>query len=220
MGDVIIRHANYGLELVDELTNGPLVSTSSVSFEPVGPLVPGSGPTVFTVGDSRWVYENLEQDVTFAVSADHYLSRELETGTDLPAVPGDDVAGVLASVSMKPAPGYPFPPSLTRAIGSVRLAAAVDATKPPIPGAEVTITPMHDLASGTDFVTFSDDSGQYAVWFLPDPSQSPPWATGFTASAQATVDIGGTPTLVTGNISLQTLILQTSNGAETIYLHP
>lgn len=218
MGDVIIRHANYGIELVDELTDGPLVGQSLVTFTPVGPLVASSGPVVFTVGRSRWVFEDLGQNVVFSIHADHYIGRVLETDADLPAVPPDDAPGVLAEVSLKPGPGYPFPPTLTRGVGQVRLHADVDPTEPVVVGAKVTITPMHGASPGANFETYTDQSGQYAVWFLPDSSLDPPWATGFDAEAEATVDIGGVPTLVTGSITVPALLRQTFNGAETIYL--
>jgi hypothetical protein len=209
MPDLVVRHANYGLDLIDELTEQPLIGPSNVTFEFVG-TPPTKEPTVFMVDRSRWVFEDLTDEVVFSIRAQFYLPQELETGTtELPSVPASNVPGVLAPVRLKPKTGYPFPPTLTRAIGSVRLLSDNSLVR----NAEVLITPIHDgTPEPTPLpATFTAEDGQYVMWFQPDADSTPPWATEFSATATATVDILGVPTVVTGSIGPQPLRQQTIN---------
>jgi hypothetical protein len=103
--------------------------------------------------------------------------------------------GYLATITMTPRTGYPFSPTLTRVIGLVRLAAAVDPTSPPVPNAIVQLTPVHyDATTGTTTsetpiaVTTTDD-GQFTTWFLPILTDTPAIANQITSvSATATVN--------------------------------
>ncbi len=218
MPDVVVRHANYGLELVDELTGTALLGSSRVSYSLVGAPVPSAGPVVFELGNARWVFEDLAQDVVFQIQTEHYLPRQLQTGLDLPAVPTSLVPGVFAPVALQPRAGYPFPPSLTRAIGSIKLDASLDPLKSPVVGAQVVVTPKHGASPAATYTTFTDEGGQYVVWFEPDPTLTPAWSTSFDVAATAVVDIGGVPTPVAGNITAQPIVLQTFNGADIIYM--
>jgi hypothetical protein len=222
-GDSVVRRASYGLELVDELTQGELVGTSQVSFDPVAPPLAGSAPLSFLVNRSRWVFENLDADVVFSIAADHYLPVSVQTGGSIPGVPNADDAGVLATVTLRPRTGYPFAPSLTRVVGEVRVSAAIDPLRSLVFDAQVTITPLHAdsaVPEGPDLVTKTADDGQYVMWFLPDLSKEPPTATAYRATATAIVNVGGVPTPLTGSIPDQTLVFQTFNGAPPIYLGP
>jgi hypothetical protein len=219
MPDLIVRHANYGLDLIDELTEAPLIGPSNVTFEFVS-TVPTLEPTVFMVDRSRWVFEDLTEDVVFSITAQFYLSREVQTGVGpFPAVPDSAQSGVLAPVRLTPRTGYPFPPTLTRAIGSVRLAS----DNRPIPNAEVVITPIHaGLPEPTPLPpTYTTEDGQYVMWFQPGDFD-PPWATEFSATASATVEITpGVFTPVSGSIGPQPLRQQTINNvADAILLAP
>jgi len=218
--DVLVRRANYGLELVDMLTGAALLGASDVTI--VNPPAGPNQPTAFVVNRSRWVFENLNGNVTFEITSDFYLSEKKTTGAMLPAVPPADRPGIVVTVELRPRAGYPFPRALTRAQGSVRLDATVDPTQRLVPDATVIVTPVHsDLPPvlGPNFETFTGADGQYVVWFLPEPTLMPPNATSFDVTAQAIVDIAGVPTPVSGSIIDQPLIPQTFNGAETIYLH-
>lgn len=223
-GDTIVRHASYGLELVDALTGGPLIGKSSVTLQMIAPSPPASvpvEPVVFLVNRSRWVVEDLEQEVTFDIGADFYLSEAPTTGDDLPPVPPADLPGTLVTVILLPRTGYPFPRALTRAVGAVRLDASIDPTEPLVPDAVVTITPIHSESppvEGDLFVTRTADDGQYAVWFQPDPMLEPATAIAFDATAVATVVVGGSPMTLTGSVTNQPLVQQEFNGAQTIYL--
>jgi hypothetical protein len=120
---------------------------------------------------------------------------------------------------MVPRTGYPFPSSLTRVTGSVHVDPGLDPTSPPVINASLTITPTYSLSplvQGPAVFTFTADDGQYVMWFLPDITKDPPTPIAFDAHAEATVDIGGVPTFVQGDITNQPLAFQTSNGADTI----
>jgi hypothetical protein len=217
--DLVVRHASYGLELVDKLTGAPLLGASAVTI--TNPPASPNQPISFLVNRSRWVFENLDGDVTFAITADFYLSEVKTTGSTLPSVPPADQPGILVAVELRPRAGYPFPRALTRAVGAVRLHESLDPAERLVPGATVTVTPVHSELPpvvGPVFQTLTGEDGQYAVWFLPQPALMPPNATSFDVVAQAIVDIAGIPTPVSGSISDQPLIPQTFNGAETIYL--
>ena len=59
--DVIVRRVSYGIELVDEFTEGELVGTSRIlAVRAVAPGDEVSG-VQFLVGRSRWVFENLRE---------------------------------------------------------------------------------------------------------------------------------------------------------------
>lgn len=221
--DNLVRHANYGLQLIDELTGAALVGSSAVSVNPASPPPPPSPieTTTFPVDGSRWVFEDLVGEVLFDVTAEFYLGQTLETGVDIDPVPPDDEPGVLVEVHMLPRTGYPFPPALTRAVGAVRLDATVDPDQPLVPNAAITVTPIHSESprvEGTPFQTFTADDGQYAVWFLPEPMLEPPSPIAFDVSAMADVVVGGVHKHVEGEIFDQPLVAQSFNGAETILL--
>src|SRR5262245_52970108 len=46
---ILIRHASYGIELVDALTGGPLFGDSAVTVD--------SGVEPFVIAGSRWIFE-------------------------------------------------------------------------------------------------------------------------------------------------------------------
>jgi hypothetical protein len=223
-GDTIVRHANYGLELVDALTGEALIGRNAVTLREIDlspPMPAPVEPVVFLVNRSRWVMENLDHDVLFEISADYYLGEELAAGVDLPPVPPSDLPGTLVTVSLKPRTGYPFPRALTRAVGAVRVDPSLDPTTPLVPGAQVSITPIHSESppvEGDVFETRTADDGQYAVWFQPDPALEPATAVAFDATAVATVVVGGSPMALTGSVTNQPLVQQEFNGAQTIYL--
>jgi len=196
MSETLIRHANYGLELADRLTGLALVGASDVvvNSAPGEPI-----PAYFKVNASRWVFEDLGSSVSFKVTADFYLEQDLTPGSGgLPAVPSSSMLGLLVPIEMTPKASYPFPRTLTRAVGQALLHSSLDVARPPVAGAAVTITPKHAAINGPIFATLTDQNGQYAAWFLPDPSLDPPFATSFDVAITATVDIGGVPTAVSG----------------------
>jgi hypothetical protein len=223
-GDTIVRHASYGLELVDALTGEALIGRSTVTLREIdlSPPLPASvEPLVFLVNRSRWVVEDLDHDVLFEIAADYYLGEELATGIDLPPVPPPELPGTLVTVTLKPRTGYPFPRALTRAVGAVRVDPSIDPTEPLVPKAQVSITPIYGESppvDGTVFETSTADDGQYAVWFLPDLAFEPATAVAFDATAVATVVVGGSPMTLTGGVTNQPLVQQAFNGAQTIYL--
>lgn len=220
--ELLIRHANYGLELSDALTGGPLLGKSSVAAEVL--VVPLSGVKTnvepFLVNRSRWVFEDLETDVRISVAADFYLTTVFETGSgSVPAVPATG-NGLLVRVEMIPRTGYPFAANLTRVVGVVRLASSVDPNQPRLPGATVTVTPYYGNppVAGPGVTTATADDGQYVMWFLPDPDQSEPLPSSFDAEASAELVIHGVPITVSGSIENQSLTGHQVNGADPIEL--
>jgi len=213
---MVVRRANYGLELTDRLTGSALVGGSDVVVD----SAPGEPvPTYFKVNASRWVFEDLGTSVSFKVMSDFYLGQDLVPGSGgLPAVPSSSMLGLLVPIEMTPKASYPFPRTLTRAVGQALLDSSLDVTTPPVAGAAVTITPKHDTTDGPTFETLTDENGQYAAWFLPDPSLDPPFATSFDVDITATVDIGGVPTAVSGSATGVAIVQQDFNGVSTIYL--
>jgi hypothetical protein len=209
--ETISRRANYGLELVDALTQQALVGASRVIAERAStPGAPVSGMS-FLVNRSRWVFEGLDGEAVFQIDADHYLPATVTTGAGFPSVPLTG-AGVLVTVPLRPRSGYPFPPGLTRVIGSV----VFDGE--PVEGAQVDVFPIFSLSplveASVPVTFFTADDGQYVAWFLPDASQDPPTAVAFRANASA--DIDGTPRL--GSIGATPLRLQTVNTVPRIEL--
>ncbi len=169
---IILRHASYGLDLIDALTGGPLVGQSSVTHV-------GGDVEPFLLNESRWAFEGIAAgSATFDVRANYYLPRQVTT-TDLGvSVPADTVPGALVRVLMMPRTGYPFPTTLTRVVGQVRLDPSIDPATPDVEGATVTITPRHHGTSATvdeaDVIIETTEDGQYTLWFHPDPSLDPP----------------------------------------------
>ena len=169
--DVAVQRASYGLELVDALTGGPLVGRNAV-------VETSSQAAPYLVNASRWVFQTLPTTpATFVITADFYVGQTVTTGsTTLPdgTVPPDPTSsgpGYLATITMMPRTGYPFPPTLTRVVGLVQFASA------PVAGATVTLTPTHDQPATSSqpassvpdpavTVTTTDD-GQYTYWLLP-----------------------------------------------------
>jgi hypothetical protein len=207
---VIVRHASYGLELVDALTGGPLLGRSAVVLAS-GDVEP------FLANASRWVFEDLPAGAaTFSIEADLYVPRQLTTGTlALPySVPPATSPGALVRVLMMPRTGYPFPPTLTRVVGQVRLDPSVDPASPPVAGAEVAITPRHNDGTTTvddpDITVYTTEDGQYTLWFVADPDRNPPIANELVATASA----GG----YGGSLSTQTLIPNKVTSADPIFL--
>lgn len=190
--DVVVSHANYGLELVDALTGDSLIGTSAVTANLLGPVAPGVKANLepFLVNGSRWVFEDLEVDVGLRLAAQFYLSNPanpadlpLETGTDLPAVPPTG-PGLLVPVEMTPRLGYPFQPSLTRLFGAVVI--DIPPVSPAV-GAVVTVTPYYGATPGGMLTTSTDEDGQYVMWFLPDPAMTPT----LPDSCDVSIDLGG-----------------------------
>jgi hypothetical protein len=179
--DVVVQGASYGLELVDALTGGPLLGPSTV-------VETSSGTVPHLVNASRWVFATLPAaPATFAINADFYVGQTVTTGGTLPN-PKATGPGYLATVTMMPRTGYPFPLTLTRVLGRVTHASL------PVPGATVTLSPAHyqnpqTVVDGDVIVTTTDD-GQYTYWFLPQLSEVPPIANQLTGTVSAT--IGGT----------------------------
>jgi len=214
-GELIVQTATLGLELIDELTNGSLVGTSSVTVSLVS--IPGLviTPTQFLVGRSRWVFENLDptEEVRLVIEASGYFSETLQTDQSLPTlveptglpVPSVAAPPSLVQVVLRPRSGYPFQGSLTRVAGSVLLAGA------PVAGASVVVTPrfvdpLDDTATvpGTPFNTLTSDDGQFVAWLFPDITQDHPTPVAFDVA----VDAGGGHT---GSVSDQPLVPQTVN---------
>ena len=177
MGEVAEKIARYGLELVDQLTSGPLVAGSSVSV----PAQPDA--VVFQSTRSRWAFERLDgsSPVQISVDAQHYLPTILVTGTPPFAALPASGPGPLVQVLMVPRTGYPFPPTLTRVGGQVLFQATPTSLYEPATDALIRVTPRHrntidpsaPLHSGPHLFTRTADDGQYTMWFLPDPSVPP-----------------------------------------------
>jgi hypothetical protein len=210
--DVIVQSANYGLELVDALTGGPLVGSSAVveTFSLVAP---------YLVNGSRWVFENLPaQPASFVITADFYVTQTVTTGIAIPN-PALGGPGYLATIQMVPRTGYPFPPTLTRVVGLVRLDTSIDPLGSPVPDATVTLTPSHvppppaapvPVPDPSVVVTTTDD-GQYTLWFVPQLGESPPIANQITGSV--TDGVGHT-----GSLAALTLVPNSVTYAPTVTL--
>jgi hypothetical protein len=198
--EVIVSAANYGLELTDALTGGPLIGASTV-VETMSNIQP------YLVNASRWVFEGLPANVpaNFVITADFYVPQTIPTGNASFPNPQIGVPGFLASVPMIPRSGYPFPGTLTRVLGLVRLDPSIDPLSSPVPNATVTLTPVHQVgASSVDdppVVVITTDDGQYTYWFLPEIGQTPPIANQLGISVTATVNgvprSGNLPSLLT-----------------------
>lgn len=172
----IVRRANYGVDLLDELTGDALVGASQISAEILSSTTNGNAtsPTPFRANASRWVFEGLDGDVRISIAADLYVGATIETGMgEIPAVPAATDAGVLVPVALKPRTGYPFPPSLLRVVGRAAVDAAVDPAMPPIEGARVEVVPKYGDTPGDAFSTRTTDDGQFVAWFLAAPNFSP-----------------------------------------------
>jgi hypothetical protein len=177
--------ASYGLELVDGLTGGPLLGSSSVRAR-------GTDVKPFLVRASRWVFEGLAPPkAVFEIEADSYVPRVLTTGSaELPDAVADKAPAVLARVMMMPRTGYPFPPTLTRVVGQVRRAG----TLAPIEGLTVTVTARHDdvvkgtSVTGASAQVVTTDDGQYTFWFFADPAKTPHHPSHVVAAASGAVN--------------------------------
>jgi hypothetical protein len=161
--DVIVQAANYGLQLVDALTGGPIVGSSAV-------VELSSGMVPYLADGSRWVFTALPAaPATFQVTADFYVPQTLATGGGLP----DPVAGgpgFLATVTMMPRTGYPFPPTLTRVVAQARYKGT------PVPNATVKLVALHSGSPDPQVTLTTTDDGQFTFWFLPEQSMTPPIA--------------------------------------------
>lgn len=213
MVELIRRRVSYGLDLVDRLNGGPLIGRNRVTLETLA--APGRpDPVVFVLGRSRWVFEELQNDVTFTIDAEYYL-------TERRTVAAADLDGTLDVVHMSPRSGYPFPSSLTRVIGMARLASGL-----PVGGAAISVSPMHFIPATASFIAGpaiearSADDGQYVVWFQPEPGLSDaaaePTASRFSASATATIELDGVLRNVAGSIGDQDLVPEALNDADII----
>jgi hypothetical protein len=168
--DVVVEPTSFGLELVDALTGRPLLGRSAV-VETTGLVTP------YLVNASRWVFTGLPATAaTFVITAQHYVTRTVVTPADFPN-PTTTGPGYLATVAMMPRTGYPFPPTLTRVVGLVKLGASIDLNTPPVPNVPVVLTPMHAASPDDSPVTvMTTDDGQYTFWFLPQLGKSLPIA--------------------------------------------
>lgn len=197
--EIVERRAKVGIELLDAVTGDPISSTSRVST---------AGADVLRATTSRWFVEgSLLPSATFAIDADGYLPETITV-----AVPPDTDPGAYVEVKLKPRTGYVFPPSLTRVIGLV----VFDGSSQPARGVDVIVTPEHSGASGTPLTTKTTDDGQFAMWFVPQLSLSPPIADGYRVDAQ--IVIGGIP--FTGALPSQALLSNQCNSAPTLRLSP
>jgi hypothetical protein len=177
--DVAVQPVTYGLELVDALTGGPLVGWSA-AVDTTSQVVP------YLVNASRWVFEGLPPaiPITFAISAHFYVPQTVTTGIALPN-PTKTGPGYLATITMMPRTGYPFPPTLTRVIGLVRLGASVDVNTPTVTNATVTLQPIHSAppappVNDNQVIVATTDDGQFTFWFLPQYLEDPPIANQLT----------------------------------------
>lgn len=196
--ELIERRSRLGIELIDALTGAPVVSASRVDV---------GGAEVLRATGSRWFVEDaLPTNVTVVVDADGYVPETVTV-----ALPSGDPAP-LVEVRLKPRTGYPFPASLTRVVGLV----VFDATDVPARGADVTVTPQHGGSAVASLVTRTADDGQFAMWFLPVSTLSPPVADGYRVDAQIVVD-GVT---FTGSLPAQPLLPNRRNDAPTLRLTP
>lgn len=180
--DVVGQPVSYGLELVDALTGGPLVGWSKV-VEASSQVVP------YLVNDSRWVFTGLPAaTANFVITTRFYVPQTVTTGTVAIPDPLISGPGYLATIMMVPRTGYPFPTTLTRVVGLVRIDASIDLDTPVVPNATVTLTPVHSAPPAPPFddaeviVTTTDD-GQFTFWFLPQLGETPPVANELTGTA-------------------------------------
>lgn len=221
--ELCVRHANYGLELIDALTGGPLLGASAVTAELVTTPPPAGRKVAldpFLVNRSRWVFEDLQVDVKLTVSSDFYLTATLQTGAGaLPSVPSTG-NGLLIAVPMTPRAGYPFAANLTRVIGTVHLALSVDPAQPAVSRATLTVTPYYEGAAGpgTPLAGETDEAGQYVIWFQPDTDFDARLPTLVDIEIEADVLVGGISRHVTGELLGHTIVTHQSNGVPTIEL--
>lgn len=198
--EVIERSVRLGLELVDELTGRPISGPAQVSLRALDrELLPAS--------PGRWFVEGaLPPTVVVTVDASGFVPEE--TSVAVPPVP---TPGRLLQLRLKPAVGYPFPPSITWLVGSV----LVDSSGAPAPGAEVLVTPLHAAVDGSILSTRTDSGGQFVAWFRPT-SSTPPLADSYRLTATAVIDgVGHVATL-----PATPLIANQRNDAPVLRLRP
>jgi hypothetical protein len=200
--DVVERRARIGIELIDALTGSALLGGNRLSVE---------GAEALRATASRWFVEDgplqLGATARVIVEADGYVTETVDV-----AVPPPGDPATLVEVRMVPRTGYPFPPSLTRVVGLVRF----DDSGAPVRDAAVTVTPRHGGTDGAPLLTRTTDDGQFAMWFLPLPSITPPLADGYRIDAQIVVD-GVT---FTGSLPPQPLAPNRRNDAPVLRLTP
>lgn len=200
VAELIERRARVGIELVDALTGGPILSTSRAA------VVDNDAVTLQRSGRSRWFAEApMPPAVTIAIDAEHYVSTEVVVTIPPPAAPG-----AFVTVRLDPRTGYPFPASLTRVVGRV----VFDPTDAPVAGAEVTVTPRRGGIDDAPRLHRTTADGQLAAWFLPQPSAAPPIPDGYRIEASL-VDGSGT---WTGFIAAQPLNAHQRNDAPVVRL--
>lgn len=214
--ETVAPAATYGIELIDALTNSPLFGSSAL----VTDAPPVDAVRQFKIGRARWIFENLRADVSIDVTADFYLSESITTGVaPVPAVPAAGQPGVFHELLMTPAPGYPFAATLTRVLGEVRIDASLDPSEPAVQGVEVEVIASHSGTETAAQTRVTTATGQYTVWFLPDPMLTPRLATAFRVQVQpTTIDVLGSPTLVEGSVPLTPLIPQAVTNAPVLRL--
>jgi len=212
-GEFIAQVASLGVELIDELTGGALLGASEITV--FRAAVPGQPiePTQYLVGQSRWVFENLTEEVRLVIDATGYLSETLVTGqTATPLVgPPLPVPAVAAGpgyvqLTLRPRTGYPFSPAMTRVVGVVLQGGA------PLVGATVALTPRFgasvaaSVAVPPPFVTLTADDGQFVVWLFPNINQEPPTAVSFDVAVNGATVITNQP-LVSQAVNGVTIVL-------------
>ncbi|MEM9189376.1 MAG: hypothetical protein AAGF12_09380 [Myxococcota bacterium] len=189
--DLVERRVRFGVELVDKLTGGTPVGFTRVNAD-------DSQAHPFSTAPALWVFERLSSDPTeISIRSDHYLPEAFVV--DLPLPMSSDVPR-MQTVPLSPRTGYPFPATLTRVVGVVRIDRGPDGIHPAA-GASVEVRPQHQAVgggvphSGSPLVTRSADDGQYTMWFqsdgtVPDTHASLP----FRCDIEVTADVGGVPT--------------------------
>ncbi len=169
--DVVVQATNYALDLVDAITLGPIQGSSAV-------VEMNSGMVPYLVNGSRWVFDALPAaQAVFVITSDYYVTQTITT-TVTPGFPDPVVGGpgYLATVTMAPRTGYPFPPTLTRVVAQAKRVVVVGEPATPVPNAIVTLTAFHAGSPDTAVTLTTTDDGQFTYWFLAETTKTPPVA--------------------------------------------
>ncbi len=155
--ETLLRRARWGVELVDGLRGGPLLSTSRV--QSAGASIPA-----LRANDSRWYLEDVPAGTyTLRIEAPGYVPVEVQR-----TIAATD-PGVLDVVELLPAPGYPFSPTTRRVSGELRLLAA---DGEPAVDALLTFTVITGPGTTGRTETRSVTGGLYTMWFEPGAPSS------------------------------------------------
>jgi hypothetical protein len=155
--ETLVRRARWGVELVDALRGGGLLSTPRLRTV-------GTTGHVLRANDSRWFLEDVPPGTyTLRVEAAGYVPTEVQR-----TIAGAD-PGVLDLVDLLPAPGYSFAPTTRRVAGELRV---LTADGEPAVDASVSFTVITGPGAAGRTETRSVAGGLYTMWLDPGAPSS------------------------------------------------